>query len=185
MSIPEDRVAEQVQQDATADGQAAGNETSNEVGSLRAAVAAAEARANEARDQALRAMAELDNVRKRAARDIEQAHKYALEKFAGELIAVKDSLEMGLSALNASADDLKAGSEATLKLLGKAFEKSSIVEISPEGQPFNPELHEAMAMQPSADYAPNTVIAVIQKGYQLNGRLLRPARVLIAKAPEG
>ena len=181
MSIPEDRVAEQIHQDADADGQTAGNELE----SLRDAVAAAEARANESRDQALRAMAELENVRKRAARDIEQAHKYALEKFAGELIAVKDSLEMGLTALNASADDLRAGSEATLKLLGKAFEKSNILEISPEGQPFNPELHEAMAMQPSADHAPNTVIAVVQKGYQLNGRLLRPARVLIAKAPEG
>lgn len=176
MSTPEDNVS------ATTEA-AEVEQTGNDMESLKAALAAAEARANDARDQALRAMAELENVRKRAARDIEQAHKYALEKFAAELVGVKDSLEMGVAALNADAKDLKAGSEATLKLLTKAFEKSGIVELSPEGQPFNPELHEAMAMQPSADHVPNSVIAVIQKGYQLNGRLLRPARVLVSTTP--
>lgn len=178
MSTPE----EQMQPDATAAGQTSA--ATDEVTNLREALAAAEARANDSRDQALRAMAELDNVRKRATRDIEQAHKYALEKFAGELVAVKDSLEMGLAAHNADVKDLRAGSEATLKLLGKAFEKAGVTELSPDGQPFNPELHEAMAMQPSPDHAPNTVITVIQKGYQLNGRLLRPARVLVARAPD-
>lgn len=177
MSTPEEHLTQAA---ATPEQAAVAAETEQ----LRSAVAAAEARANEARDQALRAMAELENVRKRAARDIEQAHKYALEKFAAELIGVKDSLEMGLSALNASTDDLRAGSEATLRQLTKAFDKVGVTEVSPEGQPFNPELHEAMAMQPSPDHVPNTVIAVVQKGYQLNGRLLRPARVLIARAPD-
>ena len=156
----------------------------SEVDTLKAALEAAEVRANEGRDQALRALAELENVRRRASRDVENAHKYALEKFAGELIGVKDSLEMGLAVQNATAEDLRAGSDATLKLLAKAFEKSGLQEVTPEGQPFNPELHEAIAMMPSADHAPNTVINVIQKGYQLSGRLLRPARVLVARAPD-
>ena len=176
MSIPEQENASPVPDAAAVE--------LNEVDALKASLEAAEARANEGRDQALRAMAELENVRRRAARDVENAHKYALEKFAGELIGVKDSLEMGLAVQNASADDLRAGSDATLKLLTKAFEKSGLQEVKPEGQPFNPELHEAIAMMPSADYAPNTVINVIQKGYQLSGRLLRPARVLVARAPD-
>jgi len=156
----------------------------DESAALKAALAAAEARANESRDQALRAMAELENVRKRAVRDVENAHKYALEKFAGELVGVKDSLELGLSAQNASLEDLRSGSDATLKLLAKAFEKAGVLEVQAEGQPFNPEFHEAMAMVPAPDKAPNTVLNVVQKGYVLNGRLVRPARVIVAKAPE-
>jgi molecular chaperone GrpE len=156
----------------------------DELTSVKAALEAAEARANEGRDQALRAMAELENVRKRATRDVENAHKYALEKFAGELIGVKDSLEMGLGVQNASIDDLRSGSDATLKLLAKAFEKAGVLEVQAEGQPFNPEFHEALAMVPAPDKTPNTVINVIQKGYLLNGRLVRPARVIVAKAPE-
>lgn len=151
---------------------------------LQAALAEAETRANDARDQALRAMAELENVRRRAQRDVENAHKYALEKFAGELIGVKDSLEMGLAIENASVQDLRSGSDATLKLLAKAFEKAGVLEVDANDKPFNPEFHEAMAMVPAPDKAPNTVINVIQKGYILNGRLVRPARVIVAKAPE-
>lgn len=179
MSIPEDNLQ------APAEAQA--NDGANplsELEQLQAALAAAEARADEGRDQALRALAELENVRRRAARDVENAHKYALEKFAGELIGVKDSLEMGLAVQNASAEDLRSGSDATLKLLARAFEKAGVVEVIPEGQPFNPEFHEAMAMVPSADQAPNTVINVIQKGYSLNGRLVRPARVIVARVPD-
>lgn len=156
----------------------------DELATLKAALEAAEAKASESRDQAVRAMAELDNVRKRALRDVENAHKYALEKFAGELIGVKDSLEMGLAVQGATLEDLRSGSDATLKLLAKAFEKANVVEVTPEGQPFNPEFHEAMAMVPSADHAPNTVMSVIQKGYSLNGRLIRPARVIVARAPD-
>ncbi len=154
----------------------------SELEQLQAALATAEAKVAEGRDQALRAMAELDNVRRRAARDVENAHKYALEKFAGELIGVKDSLEMALAVQNAGVEDLRAGSDATLKLLARAFEKAGVLEVQAEGQPFNPEFHEAMAMVPAPDKTPNTVINVIQKGYVLNGRLVRPARVIVAKA---
>jgi|ADGO01.1.fsa_nt_gi Molecular chaperone GrpE (heat shock protein) len=157
-------------------------EISQDVESLRAALQAAEARALESRDLYLRALAEVENVRKRAARDIEQAHKFALERFANDLIGVKDGLELGLSA-EGTVEALRSGTETTLKLLVKAFENAGIVEIDPKGEPFNPELHEAMVAQPSAEHVPNTVMQVIQKGYQLNGRLLRPARVIVAKEP--
>jgi molecular chaperone GrpE len=154
-----------------------------DVAELRSNVAAAEARAAESRDLYMRALAEIDNVRKRSARDIEQAHKYAVERFAGDLVAVKDSLELGLANEGASAESLRAGMEATLKQLSRAFEKAGIVEIDPRGEAFNPELHEAMATQPSPDYPPNAVLQVVQKGYVLNGRLLRPARVIVARQP--
>lgn len=149
---------------------------------LQTALVAAEAKALESRDLYMRALAEMENMRKRAARDIEHAHKFALEKFANDLISVKDSLEMGLAAAtNADAQSLLAGTDATLKLLGKAFEKAGVVEVLPQGESFNPEVHEAMVTQESADYPPNTVLQVIQKGYLLNGRLLRPARVIVSR----
>lgn len=151
------------------------------------ALAEAQARAAEARDRELRAFAELENVRKRSAREVDQARKYAVERFAGELVDVKDSLEMALSAQSGqpgeSGNALLAGVEATLKLLNRAFEKAGVTEVVPVGEAFNPELHEAMVTQPTADQAPNTVLQVIQKGYVLNGRLLRPARVIVARAP--
>lgn len=149
---------------------------------LQAALAAAEAQSVEHKDLYLRALAEVDNVRKRAARDVEQAHKFAVERFAQELLAVKDSLELGLAS-EATAEVLREGSEATLKLLARAFEKSGLVELDPLGQPFDPNLHEAMVAQPSAEAEPDSVLQVIQKGYQLNGRVLRPARVIVARAP--
>jgi molecular chaperone GrpE len=172
------------EQDVSADrstGQPSPDEA-NDVQALQSALEAAEAKAAEHKDLYLRALAELDNVRKRAARDIEHAHKYALERFANDLLAVKDGLELGLST-DANAETLRAGTESTLKLLNKALENARIVEIAPEGEVFNPELHEAMIAQPSAEHVPNTVLQVIQKGYQLNGRLLRPARVIVAKEP--
>lgn len=153
-----------------------------EVETLLAAVAAAEAQAAEHKDLYMRALAEVDNVRKRAARDVEQAHKFAVEKFAQELLAVKDSLELGLAS-EASVEVLREGSEATLKLLARAFDKAGLVELDPQGQPFDPMLHEAMVAQPSAEVEPDSVLQVIQKGYQLNGRVLRPARVIVARAP--
>lgn len=149
---------------------------------LQAALAAAEARALESRDLYMRALAEMENIRKRASRDVEQAHKYAVDRFANDLIAVKDSLELGLLAAG-DAQTLRAGTEATLKQLANAFEKNGLTEIDPLGEPFNPEHHEAMAMQPSAEHVPDSVTQVVQKGYLLNGRLLRPARVIVAKAP--
>ncbi len=147
-------------------------------------VDALQARADENWDKYLRAMAELENLRKRAARDVENARKYSLEPFARELLAVRDSLEMGLSAAaEADADTLREGSEATLKLLSSTMEQFGIAELNPEGEPFDPEQHEAMMMQPSAESEPGTVLTVYQKGYALNGRLLRPARVVVADAP--
>jgi molecular chaperone GrpE len=147
---------------------------------IRSELAAAEERAKNHWEQYLRALAEVDNVRKRAAKDLDSARQFAVEKFAQDLIAVKDSLELGI-ANSAKADlaSLVEGQQATLRLIGKAFEKAQIEEVNPEGEPFNPEFHEAMMAQPS-DAAPNTVLSVIQLGYQLNGRLLRPARVVVS-----
>jgi molecular chaperone GrpE len=153
-----------------------------DVGRLSSELEAAQAKAQENWDNYLRAVAETDNLRKRAARDVESASRYAIERFAAELLDVRDSLELGIAA-GAAADPapLLEGMDATLRLLNKAFEKSGIVVLDPQGQPFNPEYHEAMVTQPTADYEPGTVLAVVQKGYQLNGRLLRPARVVIAR----
>jgi len=149
---------------------------------LQGELKAAEERAKTHWEQYLRALAEIDNVRKRAARDLESTRQFAVEKFAQDLIAVKDSLELGISnSAKADVASLVEGQTATLRLLAKAFEKAQIEEINPEGQPFNPEIHEAMMAQPS-DAAPNTVLSVIQRGYVLNGRLLRPARVVVSAA---
>lgn len=147
---------------------------------LKSELAASEERAKTHWDQYMRALAEMDNIRKRAARDLEGTRQFAVEKFAQDLIGVKDSLELGLAnAEKADVASLVEGQSATLRQLAKAFEKAQIEEVNPEGQPFNPELHEAMMTQPS-EAAPNTVLAVIQRGYTLNGRLLRPARVVVS-----
>ena len=143
-------------------------------------LAAAQAKADENWECYLRAAAELDNVRKRASRDVENAHKYALERFGKELLAVKDTLEMGLAVEDASIESLLEGSNATLKLLGTTLERFGIVEVDPAGEPFDPELHEAISMQPSDTVEPGSVVSVVQKGYTLNGRLLRPAMVIVA-----
>ena len=140
---------------------------------LRNELAAAEDRAKGFWDQYMRAVAEMDNIRKRAAKDLESTRQFAIEKFAQDLIEVKDSLELGLANTDkADVASLVEGKKATLRLLAKAFEKAQIEEI-------NPEQHEAMMTQPS-DAAPNTVLSVIQRGYALNGRLLRPARVIVS-----
>ena len=163
---------------------AAGDESgagATEVENLRQALAEAEAAAAQQRDQVLRVAAEMENIRRRAARDVEQAHRFALEKFVQELLPVCDSLELAAaSAGTADAASLAAGQEATLKLLARALEKFSVTLIDPQGEPFDPERHEAMAMQPSATAEPQSVLQVVQRGYELNGRLLRPARVIVA-----
>jgi molecular chaperone GrpE len=147
---------------------------------LRNELIAAEERAKNHWEQYLRVLAEVDNVRKRGAKDLESARQFAVERFAQDLIAVKDSLELGISTSDkADVASLVEGQKATLRLLAKAFEKAQIEEVNPEGGVFNPEQHEAMMAQPS-DAPPNTVLAVIQRGYQLNGRLLRPARVVVS-----
>ena len=150
------------------------------------AMAAAEARAQENWDRYLRTAAETENVRKRAARDVENARRYALENFGRELLPVKDSLEMGLQAAeNADVATLLEGKAATLKLLATALQRFGFEEVDPLGAPFDPQLHEAMTLQPSADAEPGTVLAVVQKGYVLNGRLVRPAMVVVAADPGG
>ena len=154
---------------------------------LKAELTASEERAKTHWDQYMRALAEMENIRKRGARDLESSRQYAVEKFAQDLIGVKDSLELAVSNAGSGKADVASlieGQSATLRLLAKAFEKAQIEEINPEGAVFNPELHEAMMAQPS-DAPPNTVLAVIQKGYQLNGRLLRPARVVVSAQPNG
>ena len=132
----------------------------------------------------MRAAAETENVRKRAQRDLENARRFALESFTRELLAVRDSLEMGIEAADsADADALLEGKQATLKLLTTTLERFGVEQLDPVGEPFDPEYHEAMTMQPSADVEPGSVLTVIQKGYSLNGRLLRPARVVVAAEP--
>ncbi len=132
----------------------------------------------------LRAVAELDNFRKRSARELETARRYAAERLGQELLPVRDSIEAALaSADNVDVATLLEGERATLKLLDQALENVGIREIDPGGQPFDPTKHEAMAVQPTADQPPDTVVLVIQKGYELHDRLLRPARVIVAAAP--
>lgn len=171
---------------SAAEGETSGD-LETELERLRGELAAQQAEvAEQQREQMLRTAAEVDNIRKRAARDVEQAHKYALEKFAQELLPVRDSLELAAaSGGTADAAALAAGQEATLKLLTRAFEKFSLNVIDPLGAPFDPEKHEAMAMQPSPTAEPGSVLQVIQPGYELNGRLLRPARVIVASESQG
>lgn len=144
-------------------------------------------KADEHWNQCVRLQAELDNLRKRAERDVANAHKFALEKFATDLLPVRDSLEMGIAAAGEGNEvdpvKLKEGSELTLKMLGDAMARFGIQEVNPEGEKFNPEYHEAMSMQERGDVEPNTVVAVIQKGYTLNERLIRPAMVMVSRAP--
>ena len=152
---------------------------------LLAKLAKAEADAQQAQEQYLRCLAEMDNVRKRAQRDIEAANRYGLERFAQELLPVKEGLDLAVdNADKADRDSLAAGQAANRQLLAKAFERIGIIELDPLGEPFDPEKHEAMLVQPSASAEPDSVLTVVQRGYALNGRLLRPARVIVAKALE-
>lgn len=148
----------------------------------------ARAKADDHWDQLVRTRAELENIRKRNQRDLENAHKFALEKFSTDLIQVWDSLELGHQAAQdeqADVEKLREGTELTLKLLVDVMQKYGIVQVDPDGEQFNPEYHQAMSMQERDDVEPNTVVAVVQKGYLLNDRLLRPAMVMVSKAGSG
>ncbi len=154
---------------------------------LQKQLEAAQQKAKENWDKALRAQAEMENLKRRTQKDLENAHKFGLEKFAKELLGVIDSLELGVQAATGDSPEvakLKEGSELTLKQFDAVFKKFNIEALEPTGNPFNPEHHQAMSMQLSNEYAPNTVINVFQKGYLLNGRLIRPAMVVVAKADE-
>ncbi len=148
----------------------------------------AQAKAEEHWSHVLRLQAELENARRRAERDVQGAHKFALEKFVNELLPVKDSLEMGEAAAkveNTELEKVSEGIELTLKMMTDVMGKFGVAEVNPVGQPFNPDLHQAMSMQDVPDAKPNTVITVFQKGYQLNERLVRPAMVVVASANSG
>ncbi|QFI36377.1 nucleotide exchange factor GrpE [Moritella marina ATCC 15381] len=155
------------------------------IAALEAELAKATASAAEFKDAALRAKADADNIRRRAAIDVDKAKKFALEKFANELLPVIDNMERGLQhadKTNEALLPLIEGIELTAKSLESALEKFGVKSVNPEGEKFNPELHQAMSMIENPDVEPNTVITVMQKGYELNGRLIRPAMVMISKA---
>ncbi|MBK7250535.1 MAG: nucleotide exchange factor GrpE [Gammaproteobacteria bacterium] len=157
-----------------------------ELEQLRLKLAEAEERSRNHWDQYLRTAAEFENYRRRIQRELDAARSFAVERFAQELLGVKDSLDLAVqNAPRADAAALATGQEATLSLLSRAFEKAGISEIDPAGEPFDPARHEAMLVQPSGTAAPDSVLTVVQKGYELNGRLLRPARVIVAGAPAG
>jgi len=167
-----------------AEAQTAGEEQAPDSGELTMLLEDARARADQCHDQLLRTRAEMENMSRRQARELENAHKFALEGFVKELLQVRDSLELGnAAAREADADvaKLREGTELTLKLLGDVMTKFGVERIDPEGEPFNPELHQAMSMQPRGDVPPNTVVTVIQSGYLLNGRLVRPALVMVSQ----
>jgi molecular chaperone GrpE len=151
---------------------------------LQAQLTAAEKKANEYWDRMLRMQAETDNIQRRVERDIENAHKYALEKFAADLLPVLDNLERAVEAHandDALAQSVIAGVQLTLKMFQTTCEKFGIKQVDPIGQAFNPDLHQAVSTQPDAAVKPGTVVNVLQKGYLLNNRLIRPALVIVAK----
>lgn len=170
---------EQVDADAT-------HETTSEdrVADLELALDKAERGHADANERAIRAVAEMENVRRRAAADVEKAHKFALEKFAQDLLTTLDNFERALAVAEQSETVDKAfveGIELTYKGLLNTMQRFDVQPVGEEGEAFNPELHQAMSMQPAADRANNTILAVLQKGYTLSGRLLRPAMVMIVK----
>lgn len=159
-------------------------EPQDELSMLRAQLDEAEAKATDHWDRLLRLQAEMENQRKRAQNDVNKARKFALEGIVGDLLPVKDSLEMGLAVAKAEDSDPKSiieGADLTLKMLAQVFEKNNIVEVNPVDEKFDPEFHQAMSMQEIEGKAPNTVSSVMQKGYTLNDRLVRPALVMVAK----
>jgi len=155
------------------------------INELELALATAQTTIADQKDSVIRAKAEVDNIRRRAAQDVEKARKFALEKFATELLPVVDNLERAIANIDKDDEAQKSigeGVELTLQSFLSGIEKFGVKAIDPQDQPFNPEFHQAMSMQEVPDVAPNTVIAVMQKGYELNGRLIRPAMVMVSKA---
>ncbi len=174
-----DAAAEEVSADSAPD-----NSPEGKIESLNEQIEALKSSAAENLDKAVRAQAELDNVRKRTARDVQNAHKFALEKFINELLPVLDSMELGITASAdvQDTDSLREGMELTMKMFCSSLEKSGVIPVNPEkGDKFNPEQHEAVTMQEVEDADSGTVVMTLQKGYELNGRLVRPAMVIVAK----
>lgn len=166
----------------------AASEEQQRIYELETALSEAQAQIKEQQDSVLRARADMDNARRRADAEVEKARKFALERFAGELLPVVDNLERALEAGDAGNEAVKPlleGVEMTHKSFLSTIEKFGMAPIDPQGQPFNPELHQAMSMQETDELEPNTVMAVMQKGYELNGRLVRPAMVMVSRAANG
>lgn len=157
-------------------------ETEDEAG-LEAELAAAQDEVAQLKDQALRAAAELQNVRRRAEQDVEKAHKFGLEKFANEMLPIVDNLERAIESCGdeEATKAIREGVEMTLSMFLSGLAKFDIEQIDPQGEAFDPALHQAMSMVEAPDAEPNTVVAVMQKGYSLSGRLMRPAMVMVAK----
>ena len=173
-----------IQPNPPVDGASGADAVDTDVDQLSQKLTEYENKLGEMRDVLLRERAEIENQRKRLQRDLEQARKFANERLLGELLPVCDSLERGLAVDNADVAALREGMDLTLKALLKVAEVNGLKPIDPLGQPFDPERHQAMTMVAAPGKAPNTVVAVMQKGYALNDRLLRPALVAIAKAPD-
>ncbi|MAD89400.1 MAG: nucleotide exchange factor GrpE [Pseudomonadota bacterium] len=191
-NAPEQEVVEPVEQ-VEAEQQQAQEEVQTElspeeeIAGLYAELEAAKQTIADQKDSVVRAAADVENVRRRAAQDVEKAHKFALEKFANELLPVIDNLERAIEFSDKENETLKPvleGVEMTLKSFEDAVAKFGVETVNPQGETFNPDFHQAMSIQPSNDVSPNTVLAVMQKGYTLNGRLLRPAMVMVSKAAE-
>jgi molecular chaperone GrpE len=181
-----DAANEEVFPDFTAVEEAADTDELPDHAELTALLEDARGKADDHWGQVVRLQADMENLRKRSERDLENAHKYALDRFANELLPVRDSLEMGLAAFDAEGadrDKLREGIALTLQMLTTALDKAAINEVNPQNERFDPDFHQAMSMQARDDVEPNTVVTVVQKGYTLNGRLLRPAMVIVSKAP--
>ena len=173
------------EQDQNAPAPADAEDTDARLAALEAELEAALARAEQQRDAQLRLAAELDNLRRRTQREIENERRAALERCVLEFLPVKDGLDLGLAAAGGAADAAKLadGMQATQRLFASALERLGVEELDPTGQAFDPELHEAMMVQPSADHPDGTVLAVVQRGYRVAGRVIRPARVVVSSRP--
>ena len=171
------------QQTATTNTETAETQSKETIPSLEDMLKEAERKAQEHYDAWMYAKAEGENIRRRAAEDVSKAHKFAVERFSNEILAVKDSLEAGLAVNEATVESFKSGMELTLKQLSGVFEKFNIKEINPVGEKFDAHQHQAISMVDS-DQPANTVVSVMQKGYTLNDRVLRPAMVMVAKSKE-
>lgn len=189
--IEEENIADDVEQDSIS-AEESGEQGADESGTdqdvsheeLKLMLEDSRSKADDHWNAYLRGQAELDNLQKRSARDLANAHKFAVEKFVMELLPVHDSMEMGVSAANeenAEIGSLKEGVNLTLKMFSDVMEKFNIQAIDPEGEKFNPDLHQAMSMQEVEGAEANTILTVVQKGYLLNDRLIRPAMVIVAK----
>jgi molecular chaperone GrpE len=183
MSDLEDEQAGSAAADAAGE---AGVESVGDGADLEERLARAEEAAAEFREQVLRTAAELENVRRRASRDVESAHRFGVERFAREMLAVADSLEAGREAARAAGEDgaVAEGMDATLRLLVSVLEKFGVTPVEAAGEAFDPQAHEAIMTQPTGEAAPDTVLSVVQQGYRIHDRLLRPARVIVARAPD-